>query len=181
MDSVLTLKDSQKYQDLLAKQFSEVAQASNISNEECWQLFLNQEPTQKVPQANLPTIKEVLNGNSSLLLKDWRNIIIENIKREKYCTLIPVLYSMAEGKLLPELVSHYLKITSIILSEEDMQNPFTVRYRDQKHQLREFCTYAKNDIDARLQALECIEYVASNPRSILDIVREQEHTDSFEW
>ncbi len=181
MDSVLTLKDSQKYQDLLAKQFSEVAQASNISNEECWQLFLNQEPIQKVPQANLPTIKEVLNGNSSLLLKDWRNIIIENIKREKYCTLIPVLYSMAEGKLLPELVSHYLKITSIILSEEDMQNPFTVRYRDQKHQLREFCTYAKNDIDARLQALECIEYVASNPRSILDIVREQEHTDSFEW
>ena len=181
MDSVLTLKDSQKYQDLLAKQFSQVAESFNLNNEECWQLFLDQEQTQKVPEGNLPTIKEVLNGNSSLLLKDWRNIIIENIKREKYCTLIPVLYSMAEGKLLPELVSHYLKITSIILSEEDMQNPFTVRYRDQKHQLREFCTYAKNDIDARLQALECIEYVASNPRSILDIVREQEHTDSFEW
>ena len=181
MDSVLTLKDSQKYQDLLAKQFNAVAVNFNLNNEECWQFFLDQEPTQKVPQANLPTIKEVLHGNSSLLLKDWRNIIIENIKREKYCTLIPVLYSMTEGKLLPELVTHYLKITSIILSEEDMQDPFTVRYRDQDHKLREFCTYAKNGIDARLQALECIEYVASNPRSILDIVREKEHTDSFEW
>jgi len=181
MTEVLTLKDAQKYQDLLAKQFSEVAQTSNISSEECWQLFLDQEPTQKVPQDNLPTIKEVLNGNSSLLLKDWRNIIIDNIKREKYCTLIPVLFGMAKGKLLPELVSHYLKITSIILSEEDMQDPFTVRYRDQDHKLREFCTYAKNGIDARLQALECIEYVASNPRSILHIVREKEHTDSFDW
>ena len=181
MDSVLTLKDAQKYQDLLAKQFSEVAQTSNISNEECWQLFLNQEPTQKVPQDNLPTIKEVLNGNSSLLLKDWRNIIIDNIKREKYCTLIPVLFGMAEGKLLPELVSHYLKITSIILSEEDMQDPYTVRYRDQQHKPREFCTYAKNQIDARLQALECIEYVASNPNSIIAVLKEKEHTDSFDW
>ena len=82
MDSVLTLKDSQKYQDLLAKQFSEVAVNFNLNHEECWQLFLDQEPTQKVPQQNLPTIKEVLNGNSSLLLKDWRNIIIENIKKD---------------------------------------------------------------------------------------------------
>ena len=83
--------------------------------------------------------------------------------------------------LLPELRDHYVKIKSIILNEDDMQNPFTVRYRDQDHKLREFCTYAKNGIDARLQALECIEYVASNPLSILDIVREKEHTDSFEW
>ena len=181
MDSVLTLKDSQKYQDLLAKQFSEVAVICNLNHEECWQFFLDQEPTQRVVKENLPLIKEVLNGNSSLLLKDWREIIIENIRKTKYCTIIPVLYSMTEGKLLPELVSHYLKITSIILSEEDMQDPFTVRYRDQDHKLREFCTYAKNGIDARLQALECIEYVASNPRSILDIVREKEHTDSFDW
>ena len=62
-----------------------------------------------------------------------------------------------------------------------MEYPYTVRYRDKEHKLREFCTYAKNAIDARLQALECIEYVSSNPRSILDIVREKEHTDSFEW
>jgi len=62
-----------------------------------------------------------------------------------------------------------------------MEYPYTVSYRDEEHRLREFCTYAKNSIDARLQALECIESVATNPRSIHNIVREKAHTDSFDW
>ena len=60
--------------------------------------------------------------------------------------------------------------------------PFTVRYRDKEHKLRDFCTYAKSSIDARLQALECIEHVSLNPHSIQGIVREkEEHADNFEW
>ena len=181
MDSVLTLKDAQKYQDLLAKQFSEVALTFNLSEDQTWELFLNQETSSELYQEYLPTIKGVMQGKTTLLIKDWRDMVVGSIQKDKYCRLIPVLHSMSDGNLLPELRDHYVKIKSIILNEDDMQNPFTVRYRDQDHKLREFCTYAKNGIDAQLQALECIEYVASNPRSILDIVREKEHTDSFEW
>ena len=181
MDSVLTLKDLVKYQDLLAKQFSEIGRLSLLSNTETWELFLEQEESDIIPRDHLPAVKGILFGSPTLSIEIFRDIATEVLKKHKYCTIIRVLYKMTKGNLIPELVDHSLKITSIVLSEEDMQNPYTVRYRDKEHKLREFCTYAKNAIDARLQALECIEYVASNPRSILDIVREKEHADSFDW
>ena len=40
MRKQLTLKDVQKYQDLLAKQFNEVGRSLVLSNQETWTLFL---------------------------------------------------------------------------------------------------------------------------------------------
>jgi len=177
MDSTLTLIDAQKYRDLLAKQFTEITK----SDEQAWETFTRQKDFSVIATEYVPIIKGILEGNATISIKDYRDALVGAIKQNKYCLVIPVLHSMTDGNLLPELSEHYLKITSILLTEDDMQNPYTVRYRDKEHKLREFCTYAKNAIDARLQALECIECVADNPRSILDIVREKEHTDSFDW
>jgi len=181
MDSVLTLKDLLKYQDLLAKQFSEIGRLSLLSNTETWELFLEQEESDIIPRDHLPAVKGILFGSPTLSIEVFRDVATGVLKKHKYCTIIRVLYKLTKGNLIPELVNHSLKITSIVLSEEDMQNPYTVRYRDQDHTLREFCTYAKSAIDARLQALECITCVSDNPRCILDIIWEKEHTDSFEW
>tara|TARA_R100001443_G_scaffold111299_2_gene123971 strand:+ start:58 stop:570 length:513 start_codon:yes stop_codon:yes gene_type:complete len=167
---VLTLKDAQKYKDLLAKQFSKIDAASN---DERWNNFLEIKEAKFIPNENLPVVRGLLEGKNCLAIKDFRNIIIQNLKKFKYCTIIPVLFEMTEGYLMPELITHYFKITSIVLSEEDMLDAYTVRYRDSNHSLREFCTYARSTIDARLQALECIQYVASNPRCINDITQEK--------
>lgn len=167
---MLTLTDAQKYKDLLAKQFSKI---DAESKEDRWNNFLEMKDSKSIRKENLPIIRGLLEGKSCLAIKDFRNIIIERIQKDKYCTIIPVLYEMTEGDLLPELIAHYLKIVSIILSEEDMLDAYTVRYRDSNHSLREFCTYARSEIDARLQALECIKYVASNPRCIDNIRQEK--------
>ena len=177
MDSTLTLKDAQKYRDLLAKQFTEITK----SDEQSWETFTRQKDFGVIATEYVPIIKGILQGNATISIKDYRDALVGAIKQNKYCLVIPVLHSMTDGNLLPELSEHYLKITSIILTEEAIQNAYIVRYKDIDNNLREFCTYAKNSLDARLQALECIECVADNPRSILDIVREKEHADSFDW
>ena len=63
-----------------------------------------------------------------------------------------------------------------------MNYPFTVSYRDKEHRLRDFCTYAQNETDARLQALECYEELLLNPNAIERITREQnDHPDFLDW
>lgn len=167
---MLTLTDAQKYKDLLAKQFSKIDAPSKDVR---WNNFLEIKDSKFIPRENLPVIRGLLEGKDCLAIKDFRNIIIERIQIDKHCSIIPVLYEMTEGDLLPELIAHYLKIVSIVLSEEDMLDAYTVRYRDSNHSLREFCTYARSEIDARLQAVECIPYVSSNPRCIDDIRKEK--------
>ena len=181
MTTQLSIKDLEKYQNLLAKQFNEVGRSLILSNQQTWELFLEQQESDIIPRDHLPSVKSILLGSPTIPIEMFRDIAVEVLKKHKFCTIIRVLYKMANGDLIPELVDHSLKITSIVLSEEHIQNPYTVRYRDQDHTLREFCTYAKSAIDARLQALECITCVSDNPRCILDIIWEKEHTDSFEW
>ena len=180
--SLLTLKDAERYRELLHKQFSTIIETKNVSSEEAWQMFLNQRCcADNIDKKHLPLIKSILNGNLNIPLKDWREIVVENIEKFKYCKIIPVLVSISDGGLIPDLSNHYLKMAANILSEEMIDTPFTINYRDETHTLREFCTYARSTIDARLQAVECIQCVADNPTCIQNIIQVQRHTDSFDW
>ena len=91
MDSVLTLKDLLKYQDLLAKQFSEIGRLSLLSNTETWELFLAQEESDIIPRDHLPAVKGILFGSPTLSIEVFRDVATGVLKKHKYCTIIRVL------------------------------------------------------------------------------------------
>ena len=90
MDSVLTLKDLLKYQDLLAKQFSEIGRLSLLSNTETWELFLAQEESDIIPRDHLPAVKAILFGSPTLSIEVFRDVATGVLKKHKYCTIIRV-------------------------------------------------------------------------------------------
>ena len=119
MTGDLTLKDAQIYKDLLAKQFDEIGRELMISDEKTWEIFLNHEDTQKIHPNNLPIVKGILLGKSELSIQKYREELVGCIRENKFCRVIPILHSMTNGNLLPELISHSNKINAIILSTID--------------------------------------------------------------
>ena len=116
MKEQLTLKDAQKYQNLLATQFNQIARSLVITNEETWELFLKQRESEAIDQVHLPIIKGVLFSKPAMSIKDYRDILCAVIAQNKHCQMIPIFHSMTDGNLLPELVQHHSKITATILS-----------------------------------------------------------------
>ena len=119
MRETLTLKDAKKYADLLSKQFYEIGRNEIINNEETWKLFLKQKETKDIDPNHIPIVKGILFGKSTLSIKDYRDALVAVIGKNKYCQVISILYSMTNGNLITELVSHSNKINSIILSTID--------------------------------------------------------------
>tara|TARA_E500000331_G_scaffold8794_1_gene8323 strand:- start:318 stop:698 length:381 start_codon:yes stop_codon:yes gene_type:complete len=120
MNHQLTLEDTEKYINLLAKQFNELGRSQILSNEKTWAMFLAQEESDIIPRENLPVIESIFLGNPIIPIEAFRDIATNVLREYKYCTIIPVLYKMANGNLLPELVNHSLKITACVLRPEDL-------------------------------------------------------------
>ena len=119
MREQLTLEDVQKYQDLLAKQFNEVARSLVLSNQETWELFLAQKESDIIPREHLAVVESILLGRPIITIEIFRDLAIEVLKEYKYCTIIRVLHKMTDGNLMPELVDHSLKMTAKVLSQKD--------------------------------------------------------------
>tara|TARA_B100001250_G_scaffold69684_1_gene55989 strand:+ start:15962 stop:16339 length:378 start_codon:yes stop_codon:yes gene_type:complete len=123
MTGQLTNQDLQKYQDLLAEQFNEVGRSLFLSNKETWAMFLKQEESDIIPRDHLPAVESILLGNPIISIEVFRDIACEVLKKHKFCTIIRVLYKMANGNLLPELVDLSLKITALVLNPEALPDP----------------------------------------------------------
>ena len=122
MNNQLSLKDAQKYQNLLARQFNEIARSLVLSNDETWELFLKQKESEVLDPVHLPIIKGVLFSQPAMSIKDYRDTLCAVIAQNKHCLMIPIFNSMTDGNLLPELVQHHSKITADILSTQDQTN-----------------------------------------------------------
>ena len=118
MNSKLTNQDFQKYQDLLAKQFNEVGRSLVLTNKETWALFLAQKESDIIPRDHLPAVEGILLGSPIIPIEVFRDIAVEVLKKHKFCTIIRVLHKMTNGNLMPELVNHSLKMTSLVLTPE---------------------------------------------------------------
>ena len=123
MNSQLTNRDFQKYQDLLAKQFNELGRSLVLSNKETWAMFLEQKESNIIPRDHLPAIESILLGNPIIPIEIFRDIACEVLKKHKFCTIIRVLYKMTNGNLLPELVNHSLKMTAAVITPEALSDP----------------------------------------------------------
>ena len=120
MNHQLTLEDTEKYINLLAKQFNELGRSQIMSNEKTWAMFLAQKESDIIPREHLTVIESIFLGNPIIPIEAFRDIATNVLRKYKYCTIIPVLYKMANGNLLPELVNHSLKITACVLRPEDL-------------------------------------------------------------
>ena len=118
MKTELSNNDLQKYQELLAKQFNEIGRSLVLNNKETWTLFLAQKESDIIPRDHLPTVESILLGSPIIPIEVFRDIATGVLKKHKFCTIIRVLYKMTKGNLMPELVNHSLKMTSIVLTPE---------------------------------------------------------------
>ena len=109
MSVILSDTDSYSYGELLSKQFISIAREQIISNEEAWQQFLSQPDTAKIQKNKLAKFKNILYGTEALETEE----LIRAIKENNHCPLIPVLFTMSQGKLSDELV----KISNIIVAK----------------------------------------------------------------
>ena len=109
MSATLSDLDSYSYGELLSKQFISIAREQIISNEEAWQQFLNQPDAAKIEKNKLTKLKNILYGTEALETEE----IVVAIKENNHCPLIPVLFTMSQGKLSDELV----KISNIIVAK----------------------------------------------------------------
>ena len=116
MKEQLSIYDLEKYQNLLAKQFNELGRSLVLSNKETWSLFLEQKESDIIPRDHLPAVKGILLGSPTLPIEMFRDVATEVLKKHKFCTIIRVLYKMANGNLMPELVDHSLKMTALVLN-----------------------------------------------------------------
>ena len=118
MKEQLSIKDLEKYQNLLAKQFNELGRSLILSNKETWAMFLEQEESDIIPKDHLPAVESILLGSPIIPTEKFRDIATEVLKKHKFCTIIRVLHKMTDGNLMPELVNHSLKMTSQVLTSE---------------------------------------------------------------
>ena len=115
MKEQLSIKDLQKYQNLLARQFNEVGRSLVLTNKETWEMFLSQKESDIIPRNHLPAVESILLGNPIIPIEEFRGIATEVLKKHKFCTIIRVLHKMTNGNLMPELVQHSLKMTACVL------------------------------------------------------------------
>ena len=123
MKEQLSIKDLEKYQNLLAKQFNELGRSLILSNKETWAMFLEQEESDIIPRDHLPAVESILLGSPIIPIEKFRDIATEVLKKHKFCTIIRVLHKMTNGNLMPELVNHSLKMTSLVLTPEVQSDP----------------------------------------------------------
>jgi hypothetical protein len=123
MNHQLTLEDTEKYLNLLAKQFNEVGRSQILSNEKTWALFLAQKESDVIPREHLTVVESILLGRPIITVEAFRDLATQVLREYKYCTIIRVLYKMTDGNLLPELVEHSLKMTACVLRPEALPNP----------------------------------------------------------
>ena len=116
MKEQLSIEDLHKYQNLLAKQFNELGRSLVLSNKETWAMFLAQKESDIIPRNHLPAVESILLGRPIIPIEVFRDIATEVLKKHKFCTIIRVLHKMADGNLMPELVNHSLKMTSLVLT-----------------------------------------------------------------
>ncbi len=112
MIGTITDLDSASYGELLSKQFISIARDQIITNEKAWQLFLEQPDARKIAKHKLPVIKNILYGRA--ILEPDR--LTREIKENKHCQLIPVLYTMSQGNLSKTLVKKSNIIVAKVLS-----------------------------------------------------------------
>ena len=122
-EQLLSIKDLQKYQNLLARQFNEVGRSLVLSNKETWAIFLAQKESDIIPRDHLPTVKSILLGSPNIPIEVFRDIATGVLKKHKFCTIIRVLHKMTNGNLMPELVDHSLKMTASVLRPEAQSDP----------------------------------------------------------
>ena len=122
MKEQLSIKDLQKYQNLLAKQFNELGRSLILSNKETWAMFLEQEESDIIPRDHLPAVESILLGSPNIPIEMFRDIATGVLRKHKFCTIIRVLHKMTNGNLMPELVNHSLKMTSLVLTPEVQQD-----------------------------------------------------------
>ena len=118
MNEQLSLKDIQKYQNLLARQFNEIGRSLVLNNKETWAMFLAQKESDIIPRDHLPAVESILLGSPNIPIEMFRDIATGVLKKHKFCTIIRVLYKMTNGNLMPELVNHSLKMTSQVLTAQ---------------------------------------------------------------
>ena len=123
MNHQLTLEDTEKYLNLLAKQFNEVGRSQILSNEKTWALFLAQKESDVIPREHLTVVESILLGRPIITVEEFRKLATQVLREYKYCTIIRVLYKLTDGNLLPELVEHSLKMTACVLRPEALPNP----------------------------------------------------------
>ena len=123
MNHQLTLEDTEKYLNLLAKQFNEVGRSQILSNEKTWALFLAQKESDVIPREHLTVVESILLGRPIITVETFRELATQVLREYKYCTIIRVLHKMTDGNLLPELVEHSLKMTACVLRPEALPNP----------------------------------------------------------
>jgi phosphopantetheine adenylyltransferase len=123
MNHQLTLEDTEKYLNLLAKQFNEVGRSQILSNEKTWALFLAQKESDVIPREHLTVVESILLGRPIITVETFRELATQVLREYKYCTIIRVLHKMTDGNLLPELVEHSLKMTACVLRTEALPNP----------------------------------------------------------
>ena len=123
MNHLLTLEDTEKYLNLLAKQFNEVGRSQILSNEKTWAMFLAQKESDVIPREHLTVVESILLGRPIITVEVFRKLATQVLREYKYCTIIRVLYKMTDGNLLPELVEHSLKMTADVLRPEVLPNP----------------------------------------------------------
>ena len=122
MTKQLTLEDTEKYLNLLAKQFNEVGRSLVLSNEKTWALFLAQEESDVIPREHLAVVESILLGRPIITIEVFRELATQVLKKYKYCTILRVLYKMTDGGLMPELVNHSEKMTACALRHEAQQD-----------------------------------------------------------
>ena len=118
MNKQISLEDARIAQEHLAKQFNELGRSLVLSNQETWELFLEQEESKLIPEMFLPVVKSILLGKPSIPIELYRDMVTDALKKFKYCPVIRVLHKMTDEQLMPELVQHSLKITAKALDEE---------------------------------------------------------------
>jgi hypothetical protein len=123
MNHPLTLEDTEKYLNLLAKQFNEVGRSEILSNEKTWAMFLAQKESDVIPREHLTVVESILLGRPIITVEVFRDLATQVLKEYKYCTIIRVLHKMTGGNLLPELVNHSAKMTACVLKPEAQQDP----------------------------------------------------------
>ena len=123
MNNQVSLDDARKAQEHLAIQFNEIARLLVLSNNETWELFLEQEEADAIPEGFLPILKSVFLGKPNIPLEVYRDITCDALKKYKYCPVIRVLYKLSNGNLMSELVQHSLKMTADALRSEAQPGP----------------------------------------------------------
>ena len=96
MNNQLSLDDARMAQEHLTKQFNELGRSLVLSNQETWELFLEQEESKLIPETFLPVVKSIFLGKPNIPIEMYRDIVDKALKKFKFCPVIRVLNKMTD-------------------------------------------------------------------------------------